>query len=338
MEFSRFLHLSQNIISLFTLRCAAELKISDCIHEYDRQAIPLKELARAIPIAPEKAPMLGQVMRLLVQQGVFAQSEEGYMLTPVSELMLSQGSDMGAFICFVTEPENCNTLSQMGNWFKSSGAGSLYQMKHEGQSLWESTKEKKEFGNLFNDAMACHSRKLMKDVVASCPQLFDGLKSLVDVGGGTGTTVKVIAETFPELRCTVFDLPHVISNALKSELFNAMGGNMFEKIPAADAIMLKHILHDWPDDDCIKILERCREAISPVEVGGKVIIVELTTDLETHDQMAIETTLCFDINMLTVFGSKERSRQEWHNVFQAAGFVNYKVHTVGIYSIYELYP
>lgn len=103
-------------------------------------------------------------------------------------------------------------------------------------------------------------------------------------------------------------------------------------------IFKQHILHDWPDDDCIKILERCREAISPVKVGGKIIIVDLTIDLETHDQMAIETTLCFDINMLTMFGSKERSRQEWHNVFQAAGFVNYKVHTVGIYSIYELYP
>ncbi|KAF3323126.1 trans-resveratrol di-O-methyltransferase-like protein [Carex littledalei] len=250
--------------------------------------------------------MLGQVMRLLVQQGVFAQSDEGYMLSPVSELMLSKGSDMGAYIGFQIHPQLVNAFSIMSN--------------------------------LFNEAMASHSRKLMKDVVASCPQLFDGMKSLVDVGGGTGTTVKVIAETFPELKCTVFDLPHVISNALKCELFDAVGGNMFEKIPAADAVMLKNILHDWPDDDCIKILERCREAISPVEAGGKVIIVELTIDLETHDQMAIETTLCFDLGMLMAFAAKERSKQEWHNVFQAAGFVNYKVYTVGVYSIYELFP
>ncbi|XP_078178171.1 cephaeline 6'-O-methyltransferase CiOMT-like [Carex rostrata] len=338
MELSRFINLSLSAYTPFALKCAAELKISDHIHAYDQHAMPLKELARSIPVAPEKEPMLGQVMRLLVHQGVFAQSEEGYMLTPVSELMLSKGSDMGAYICFHIHPQLVNAFSIMSNWLKSSDLGTIYQMKHEGKSPWESTKENPEFGNLFNEAMASHSRKLMKDVVASCPQLFDGLKSLVDVGGGTGTTVKVIAETFPELRCTVFDLPHVISNALKCELFDAVGGNMFEKIPAADAVMLKNILHDWPDDDCIKILERCREAILPVKAGCKVIIVELTVDLETHDQMAIETTLCFDLGMLMSFAAKERSKQEWHNVFQAAGFVNYEVHTVGVYSIYELFP
>ncbi|XP_078178398.1 myricetin O-methyltransferase-like isoform X2 [Carex rostrata] len=156
----------------------------------------------------------------------------------------------------------------------------------------------------------------MKDVVASRPQLFDGMKSLVDVGSGTGTTVKVIVETFSELRCTVFDLPHVISNVLKcDELFDAVEGNMFEKIPAADAVILKHVLRDWPDDDCIKILQKCREAISPVEVGGKVIIIELTIDLETHDQDAIETTLYYDIKMMIAFVAKERNKQEWHNVF-----------------------
>ncbi|XP_078178521.1 pluviatolide O-methyltransferase-like [Carex rostrata] len=338
MELSRFLHLTESVIAPFTLRCAAELKISDCIHAYERQAMPLKELARAIPIEPEKEPMLGQVMRLLVQQGVFAHSEEGYMLTPVSELMLSKGSDMGTYICLVTEPGNINALYKMSDWFKSSGVGTVYQMKYEGKSLWERTKENPFFGNLVNEAMARHSKKLMKDVVASCPQLFDGMKSLVDVGGGNGTTVKVIAETFPELRCIVLDLPRVISDVLKCELFDVVGGNMFEKIPAADAVILKNVLHDWPDDDCIKILQKCREAISPVEAGGKIIIIDLTIDLETHDQDAIETTLYYDVKMMIAFVAKERNRQEWHNIFQAAGFVNYKVHTVGIYSIYELFP
>ena len=100
----------------------------------------------------------------------------------------------------------------------------------------------------------------------------------------------------------------------------------------------QNVLHDWPDVDCIKILERCREAISPVAAGGKVIIVEITIDLKTHDQDAIETTLYHDVKMMIGCAAKERSRQEWHNVFQASGFVNYKVHTVGIYSIYELFP
>lgn len=79
----------------------------------------------------------------------------------------------------------------------------------------------------------------MRALVATYPQIVDGLRSLVDVGGGTGTTVEVIAEAFPGLRCTLFDLPHVVAKALKNDSFNVVAGDMFEKIPSADAILLK---------------------------------------------------------------------------------------------------
>lgn len=126
--------------------------------------------------------------------------------------------------------------------------------------------------------------------------------------------------------------PNILNNVHVLQILNKFVFNIF------NILFKQHILHDWPDDDCIKILQRCREAISPVEVGGKVIIIELTIDLETHDRYAIETTLYYDVKMMTGFVAKERSKQEWHNVFQASGFVNYKVHTVGMYSIYELFP
>lgn len=338
MDLSKFLNLSLSIITPFAFRCAAELKISDHIHAYHLHAMPLNELARSIPIAPEKEPMLGQVMRLLVQIGVFAQSDKGYMLTPVSELLLSNGPNMGPYICFMTNPQTVNPHSKMGDWFKSSGVGTIYQMANQGKPLWESIKEMPDFGNVVNEGMAAHSRSSMIDVITQCPKLFDGLNSLIDVGGGIGAATEVVAKYYPKLRCTVFDLPQVISTVAKSDLFDAVGGNMFEKIPPADAIMLKNVLHDWCDDDCIKILEKCREAISISKNAGKVIIIDVTIDLENHDQMTIETNLNYDIHMMVGCGSKERTRQEWHGVFEAAGFVNYKVHTVGIYSIYELLP
>jgi O-methyltransferase domain len=96
-------------------------------------------------------------------------------------------------------------------------------------------------GTLFNEAMASHSKQFVRDLVANYPHIFDGLNSLVDVGGGTGTAVKTIAAAFPSLRCTVFDLPHVTANASKNDSFDVVGGDMFEKIPPADAILLKVI-------------------------------------------------------------------------------------------------
>jgi trans-resveratrol di-O-methyltransferase len=87
--------------------------------------------------------------------------------------------------------------------------------------------------------MASHSKQFVRYFVATYPHIFDGLNSLVDVGGGTGTAVKIIAEAFPFLRCTVLDLPRVVANALKDDSFDVVGGDMFVKIPPADAILLK---------------------------------------------------------------------------------------------------
>jgi trans-resveratrol di-O-methyltransferase len=94
-------------------------------------------------------------------------------------------------------------------------------------------------GNLFNEAMASHSKQFVRDLVASYPHIFGGLNSLVDVGGGIGIAAKTIANAFPFMRCTVFDLPHVVANASKNDSFDVVGGDMFEKIPPADAILLK---------------------------------------------------------------------------------------------------
>jgi O-methyltransferase domain len=94
---------------------------------------------------------------------------------------------------------------------------------------------------LFNEALARHSKQLIKDLVANYPHIFDGLKIPVVVGGGTGTTVKIIAEAFPSLKCTVLDLPHVIEKASKDDSFNVVAGDMFEKNAPADAIFLEVI-------------------------------------------------------------------------------------------------
>jgi trans-aconitate methyltransferase len=82
------------------------------------------------------------------------------------------------------------------------------------------------------------SQEIAKDIVTKCPRIFNGINQLVDVGGGTGNTVKIIADAFPKIKCSVFDLPHVIEKALKSDSFDVVGGDMFDKIPPADAILL----------------------------------------------------------------------------------------------------
>lgn len=70
-------------------------------------------------------------------------------------------------------------------------------------------------------------------------RVFEGLGSLVDVGGGTGTMAMAIAAEFPELECTVFDLPHVVAGLNGTKNVKYVAGDMFKEIPPADAYLLK---------------------------------------------------------------------------------------------------
>jgi len=72
-----------------------------------------------------------------------------------------------------------------------------------------------------------------------CNWVFEGVESIVDVGGGTGITAKTICEAFPNMKCIVLDRPSVVENLPGTNNLTYVGGDMFKSIPKADAILLK---------------------------------------------------------------------------------------------------
>ncbi|CAM8979500.1 unnamed protein product [Rhodiola kirilowii] len=76
----------------------------------------------------------------------------------------------------------------------------------------------------FNDAMASDARLVTKVLLEKCGAVFEGLESIVDVGGGTGTTALAIAKAFPDLSCINFDLPHVVAGLEGFENIEACRG------------------------------------------------------------------------------------------------------------------
>jgi hypothetical protein len=97
-------------------------------------------------------------------------------------------------------------------------------------------------------------------------------------------------------------------------------------------------LHDWGDEECIKLLKRCKEAIPPRDAGGKVIIIDMVLGSGPSDEKHKETQVLFDLLMIALNGV-ERDEQEWKKIFFEAGFKDYKIITLlGIRSIIELYP
>jgi hypothetical protein len=97
------------------------------------------------------------------------------------------------------------------------------------------------------------------------------------------------------------------------------------------------VLHDWSDEDCVRILERSKEAISTREHKGKVIIID--TVAGSASQQTCEAQLLMDLCMMVLTTGKERDEENWHRLFLNAGFSKYKISPVlGCRSLIEVYP
>ncbi|KAL6648567.1 hypothetical protein ACP70R_012791 [Stipagrostis hirtigluma subsp. patula] len=111
------------------------------------------------------------------------------------------------------------------------------------------------------------------------------------------------------LRGVSYDLPHVIAQAPPIEGVEHVGGSMFDYVPSGTAILLKWILHLWGDEDCVKILKNCYEALP---ADGKVIVVEYVLPASPEPTLAAQGALRLDVVMLNrLAGGKERTEREF---------------------------
>uniref|UniRef100_A0A0E0QEU8 O-methyltransferase C-terminal domain-containing protein n=1 Tax=Oryza rufipogon TaxID=4529 RepID=A0A0E0QEU8_ORYRU len=186
-------------------------------------------------------------------------------------------------------------------------------------------------------SMAADSKFLAEIAIRRHAEAFmTNVSSLVDVGGGDGSMARAIVKAFPHIKCLVLDLPHVVRGIPADGFVEYVAGDMMDFVPPANVVLLKLVLHDWSDEDCVRILSRCREAISNRE-GGKVIIID--TVIGSQSQQIYEAQLFLDLCMMTVTTGKEREEKEWHMIFLKAGFTQYKILPIlGIKSLIEVNP
>lgn len=99
------------------------------------------------------------------------------------------------------------------------------------------------------------------------------------------------------------------------------------------------VLHNWSDEDCIKILKRCKEAIPSKDEGGRVILIEMVINDKKDEPELTKTRLLVDMLMMLICSGRERNEKEWEKLFLEAGFSHYKITpTSGLNSIIEVYP
>jgi hypothetical protein len=162
----------------------------------------------------------------------------------------------------------------------------------------------------------------MENAAVARAYAFGKMQKIVDLGGAHGHLLATILRSYVKLRGVLFDQPQVIQQAVQAGFITAadvstrcetVSGDFFDSVPAgADAYVLKYIAHDWDDVQCIQILDNCRKAMTP---DGRVLVV----DHVLAPGNRFDWGKLVDVNMMVMLGSKERTKDEFRQLFLLAG-------------------
>jgi hypothetical protein len=150
---------------------------------------------------------------------------------------------------------------------------------------------------------------------------FSGATLIADIGGGNGAALRHILARFPAPRGLLFDRDDVVAAIQPADLqggrIEVTGGTFFGRIPTgADIYLLIRVLHDWSDEDCLRILRSCRTAMGPNAV---LLICEQI--LEPDPARGLPTGYLVDMQMMAMFGSaRERTLDEFALLLSESGF------------------
>jgi hypothetical protein len=308
---------------------AAKLGVADALLTGPRTTA---ELAQTVG-ADEQA--LARLLRSLAGSGIFSQVEPGvFALTPLARTLAS------------TEPGSLRNLALMlmeshygpyGELEHAVRTGTPAADKYFGKPFWAWLLDHPREAATFTGAMADLNHGLKDGAVASYD--FRGLEVIADVGGADGHVLGQILAQTPEARGILFDLPSVVGSAEEQPLTMAVidrveivPGDFFDAVLQADGYVLSFILHDWSDEECLKILDNIR---SRIPEDGRLIIMELVMPPGDTPHLSRMS----DLNMLVMVSGKERTEPEYAQLLAAAGFELRKTFaTAGPMSLIEAVP
>ncbi|MEW1725208.1 methyltransferase [Streptomyces sp. NPDC093109] len=188
----------------------------------------------------------------------------------------------------------------------------------EGSTAFDYFGQNPEEGALFASSMANATDMVIHDVTAGLD--LEGVSVAVDIGGSTGALVHELMKTAPDLTGVVLDMPHVVDSAVEAaaragvqDRFSAVGGDFFKEVPAADLYLLKMILHDWSDDQCLTILRNCRAAAKP---GARAAVIESVVGQVGEPNFGA----LLDMNMLAATHGQERDFAEFDALYAESGW------------------
>ena len=225
-------------------------------------------------------------------------------------------------------PEHYQIWKHLSNMIKDGKQNAF--LKEYGYNLFDYVQRNMDYAQVFNQAMTSYSRLHTNIILEALDNYdFSRIFHLCDIGGGHGYLLCNLLLKYSHMKGTVMELESVVNNK-ESLLANKMGlqdrciytiGDMFKhkQIPTADAYIMKMILHDWNDEECINILSNIHKS-SPND--ARVFIIEhIVTDPQTPHFSKL-----FDIHMMCALSGRERTIEEFSSILDKSGWKHIQTH------------
>ncbi|MGV0739340.1 methyltransferase [Mycobacterium syngnathidarum] len=310
------------------ISAAAQLGVADAL-----AGGPLRpeELARRVGA---NADTLNRLMRALVSEGIFRRTRDGrYALNALGDTLRKDAPvSVAGMAKFVGSPQHREHWSHLADAVRT---GEAVIPKLRGRAAFDYIGSEPELSAIFNDAMTSVSELAIAPVTAAYD--FTRFSTIADVGGGHGRMLAAVLTATPGARGLLYDLPQVVEGAPEllgrygvAERVQVLAGSFFDNVPeGADAYLLKNIIHDWPDDEAVKILRNVRAAATP---GTTLLLVESV--IPEHDREYLGKWI--DMEMLIGIAARERNEAEYRRLYEQAGFrLTRVVQTASPFSLVE---
>lgn len=288
------------------LHVAADLGVADRIGE---EPTAIGDVARAIGAHPDS---LGRIMSLLSAHGIFRLNEGQVAHNSASRTLRSD------------HPQSTRDLARMFglpvfwetfaalDYSVRTGRPAVERVHPEGAWTWLSARP--EASAVFNGAMIGKSFGQVAGVVHSYD--FSGLNRIADIGGGRGHLLQAILSKCPAAKGVLFEQPHVIAEveSLASDRLELCAGDFFsDELPVCDAYILMEIIHDWADEESLRILTAVRNS---ARKGAKLLLIEQLMP----DTPGPHWVKMLDVHMMALFAAKQRSAAEYDRLLEQCDF------------------
>ena len=250
------------------LRVAATLRIADHLAGGPRDVAELAAAARC------DADSLHRVLGHLVGKGVFEQPAPGRFALndaarPLREPPVQIGLDLDGI--------GGRLADAWGTTLSAVRTGQCAYAERFGMSFWDDLAAHPAIAAAFDDLMGSvgHGTPDPEVLVGGD---WSAIRTVVDVGGGTGALLAEILRAHPGVHGTLVDLPPTVARAAPvfeaagvADRVTVVGRSFFDPLPpGADLYVLKSVLNDWADREALAVLQRCADAVSP---SGRIAIL-----------------------------------------------------------------